>query len=97
MDVVVTVSPGTLFGAGVYQLLRFSDSLMNTGDLNSWTVHGPAGFSYQLTDPAGMINLNVIAVPEPTALALLLMGACALPLCRRRRVMVPVVMSCNSE
>jgi hypothetical protein len=42
--------------------------------LNSWIVNGPSGYAYTLSDPAGMINLNVTAVPEPPAMGLLMCG-----------------------
>ena len=69
--VSIDITPGTAFDAGVYSLLSFSDAISNSADLSSWTVSGPAGFKYLLTDPAGMISLNVTAVPEPATLGLL--------------------------
>ncbi len=69
--VAIDITPGADFGAGIYSLLSFSGALSNSADLSSWTVSGPAGFNYQLTDSAGLISLNVAAVPEPAALGLL--------------------------
>ena len=82
--VVVSITAGPSFGAGMYHLLSFSGGIANAGDINSWIINGPVGFSYALTDPAGMINLSVTAVPEPATLALLLLGISAIALCRRR-------------
>jgi|GEM_PF-2303561 len=83
--VSIDITPGTAFDAGVYPLLSFSDAISNSTDLSSWTVNGPAGFHYQLTDPAGMISLNVTAVPEPATLGLLTSVICALLLFARPR------------
>jgi hypothetical protein len=68
----------------MYHLFSFSGGIANAGDINSWIIDGPVGFSYALTDPAGMINLSVTAVPEPATLVLLLLGISAIPLRRRR-------------
>lgn len=83
--VTIDITPGNDFGEGVYSLLSFSGILFNSADLTSWTVNGPAGFNYQLTDPAGLISLNVTAVPESATLGLLVWAIGALLLLARPR------------
>lgn len=70
----LTIQAGSHFGIGIYHLISFSGSINNLTDLNSWTINGPSGFTYTLSDPAGMINLNVTAVPEPATLGLFMAG-----------------------
>ena len=81
----LTIRAGTQFGAGVYHLVSFSDAISNAADLNSWTVNGPSGYTYTFSDPAGMINLNVTAVPEPATLGLLVLSGMTAWVLRRRR------------
>ena len=83
--ITLNIQAGSGFGAGVYHLMSFSDALNNPTDLNSWTINGPTGYTYTLTDPAGMINLNVTAVPEPAALGLLALGGAAALMLRKRQ------------
>ena len=85
--IALNIAAGSQFGAGVYHLMSFSDATNNLADLNSWKITGPTGYTYTLSDPAGMLNLNVAAVPEPAALGLLLLGgSAALVIGKRRRV-----------
>jgi|GEM_PF-5865539 len=84
--ITLNIHAGTGFGVGVYHLISFSDAINNLTDLNSWTVNGPSGFNYTLTDPAGMINLNVTAVPEPAMLGFLTLSCAAALLLRRRKM-----------
>jgi autotransporter-associated beta strand protein len=76
--IILNINVGSQFGIGVYHLISFSSTINNLPDLNSWIVNGPSGYAYTLTDPAGMINLDVSAVPEPATLALLALGALVL-------------------
>ncbi len=86
-DIALNITAGSQFGVGVYHLISFSDTINNLTDLNTWKITGPAGYTYTLSDPAGMLNLNVTAVPEPAAVGLLLVGgAAALLIGKRRKV-----------
>jgi hypothetical protein len=83
-DVTLSLMHGYNFGAGVYHLLNATGTITGINNLDSWVITGPAPFTYKLSDPAGAINLTVTAAPEPTAFCLLLLGAMALTLRRRR-------------
>ena len=83
--IALNIAAGSQFGAGVYHLVSFSDAINNLTDLNSWKITGPAGYTYTLSDPAGMLNLNVTAVPEPAAVGLLLVGGTGALLIGKRR------------
>ena len=85
--VSLTIQAGSRFGIGIYHLISFSDTIGNLTDMNSWTINGPSGFTYTLSDPGGMVNLNVAAVPEPDTLGLLMTGGIFLLRCKARRVM----------
>ena len=84
--VALNIAAGSQFGVGVYHLISFSDAINNLTDLNTWKITGPAGYTYMLSDPAGMLNLNVTAVPEPAAVGLLLLGGTGALLQRRRKM-----------
>ena len=83
--IALNIAAGSHFGSGVYHLISFSNAMNNITSLNSWTIAGPSGYTYMLTDPAGMLNLNVTAVPEPAAIGLLLLGGSAALLIDKRR------------
>lgn len=72
---------------GTYQLIDYG-SLVNPGDLSSWSISGPSGFNYSLMNDTtnSSIDLVVAATPEPAALGMLALGAgaCLLGLKRRK-------------
>ena len=72
--------------AGTYHLFHFS-TLANAADLTSWTITGPSGFDYLLSNNSANSSLDLIAtaVPEPVPLVLLAAGLTALMLIRRRQ------------
>jgi|GEM_PF-1393336 len=72
--------------AGTYHLFDFN-TLANAADLPSWTITGPSGFNYLLSDNSANRSLDLIttAVPEPVPLVLLAAGLMALMLGRRRK------------
>ena len=83
--IIVNISGGSQFGVGMYQLITFADATNNLADLNSWVVNGPSGYRYTLSDPLGIIDLNVTAVPEPSVSALLFLGGLMLLLRKAKR------------
>ena len=83
--IIVNISGGSQFGVGIYHLISFSDAINNLADLNSWVVNGPTGYRYTLSDPVGIIDLNVTAVPEPPVSALLFFGGLMLLLRKAKR------------
>ena len=83
--IIVNISGGSQFGVGKYQLITFADATNNLADLNSWVVNGPSGYRYTLSDPLGIIDLNVTAVPEPSVSALLFLGGLMLLLRKAKR------------
>ncbi len=83
--ITLNINAGPQFGVGVYHLISFSSAINNLADLNSWIVNGPSGYAYTLSDPVGMINLNVTAVPEPPALGLLMFGGLFLLMRKAKR------------
>ena len=72
--------------AGTYHLFDFT-TLANAADLTSWTITGPSGFHYLLTNNSANRSLDVIAaaVPEPAPLVIMVAGMATLILVRRRK------------
>ena len=71
--------------AGTYHLFDYR-LLEDAVDLSSWTITGPSGFNYLLSNNITnrSLDLTATAVPEPLPLVLLAAGLTALTLMRRR-------------
>ncbi|SDT94899.1 fibronectin-binding autotransporter adhesin [Verrucomicrobium sp. GAS474] len=78
----LSLTAGSGFGAGTYELFSYSGTLTD----NTLTVGtSPAGYAYTVdTSTAGVVNLQVVAVPEPAPLVLMGAGMAAFLLLRRR-------------
>lgn len=78
------------FGAGTYRLFDYTGSFSNQG----LSITGLSGAFLAIVDDStpGQVNLSVTAVPEPSAVVLLGLGALGLVLgARRRRAAVKLV------
>lgn len=88
----VSVYIGSAGGLGVgrYDLIGYSGWFANSGDLGTWTVYGPSGYSYGIGVVSGDVYLTVAtspltgspAVPEPTAVLFLALGGSLAALAR---------------
>lgn len=84
LDGLLTVTGGTGFGTGTYTLFSYTGTFLN----NTLTLSSlPSGYDYALdTTTAGLVNLTVSAIPEPSSIAACF-GLVALvgSVCLRRR------------
>ncbi len=79
--------------SGIYGLIAFSGTLSGAANLGTWTVtdsaEGNVPITFSASPQTGELNLlvNVAAVPEPSSLAIALLGAAAICLPLKRRVL----------
>jgi fibronectin-binding autotransporter adhesin len=83
LDGTLNVTPLAGFGVGVYRLFDYTGTLIDNGlDVGSLPA-GLAGF-IDLSTP-NQVNLDVVAVPEPSTLVLASIGLLGLSWAVRRR------------
>ena len=79
--------------SGIYGLIAFSGTLSGAANLGTWTVtdsaEGNVPITFAASPQTGELNLlvNVAAVPEPSSLAIAILGAAAICLPLKRRVL----------
>ncbi len=79
----LVINPLAGFGAGTYRLFDYTGSLTSQG----LSITGISGDFFAVLDSSvpGQVNLNVAAVPEPSTVVLLGLGAVGVVLGTRRR------------